>query len=114
MLDDDSIDKFDNSFFYTTSLEAEAMDPQQRLLFEIAYETIENAGIPLEKVRGSNTAVFAGETHFNTVHGNITENVSGMEGSDYHTIAWGPLLEIPLNFLQSMLRMHHLVTKSHR
>ena len=60
MLDDDCIDKFDNSFFYVTPQEAVAMDPQQRMLLEIAYETIENAGIPLDDFVGTDTAVFAG------------------------------------------------------
>lgn len=63
MLKDESIDKFDNAFFYTTPLEAEAMDPQQRMLLEIAYETVENAGIPLDRFRGTNTAVYAGSSH---------------------------------------------------
>ncbi|KAJ4287789.1 hypothetical protein N0V90_012493 [Kalmusia sp. IMI 367209] len=49
---------FDADFFGIHNLEAGAMDPQQRLLLEVAYESIENAGIPLEKIRGSNTAVY--------------------------------------------------------
>ena len=61
MMDDSAIDKFDNSFFHTTPLEAIAIDPQQRMLLEIAYETVENAGIPLEDFVGTDTAVYAGE-----------------------------------------------------
>ena len=61
MMNDDAIDKFDNSFFHTTPLEAIAMDPQQRMLLEIAYEALENAGIPLEEFVGTDTAVYAGE-----------------------------------------------------
>ena len=60
MLDDDLIDKFDNAFFYITPTEAIAMDPQQRMLLEIAYEAIESAGIPLDDITGTDTAVFAG------------------------------------------------------
>ena len=60
MLDDDCIDKFDNGFFYVTLQEAIAMDPQQRMLLEIAYETIESAGIPLDTFMGTDTAVVAG------------------------------------------------------
>ena len=69
MLNDDSIDKFDNAFFYTTPLEAEAMDPQQRMLLEVAYEAIENAGIPLENFRGTDTAVFAGRWSIMVIEG---------------------------------------------
>ena len=35
------------------------MDPQHRLLLEVAYEAIEDAGIPVESIAGSNTGVFS-------------------------------------------------------
>ncbi len=61
MLDDDIVDRFDHAFFHITPVEARAMDPQQRMLLEIAYEAIENAGIPLQEFVGTDTAVFTGE-----------------------------------------------------
>lgn len=36
------------------------MDPQQRFMLEIAYETFENAGVPLDSVAGTDTACFMG------------------------------------------------------
>lgn len=57
---EEGVDRFDNAFFNISPLESEAMDPQQRILLEIAYETVENAGIRLEDFQGSDTAVFTG------------------------------------------------------
>ena len=36
------------------------MDPQQRMLLEVVYEALENAGITLEQISGSQTSVFCG------------------------------------------------------
>ncbi|KAI0848453.1 hypothetical protein F5Y00DRAFT_270187 [Daldinia vernicosa] len=49
---------FDAPFFSITAKEAAAMDPQQRWALETSYRAFENAGIPAENLKGSNTAVF--------------------------------------------------------
>lgn len=49
---------FDNGFFGISNVEAKAIDPQQRLLLEVAYEALENAGISLKDIEGSDTAVY--------------------------------------------------------
>lgn len=49
---------FDAAFFGISPVEAQAMDPQQRLLLETTFEAFENAGFPIEKARGSSTAVY--------------------------------------------------------
>ena len=52
--------RFDSQFFNIQPAEAEALDPQQRLLLETVYEAIESAGLELESLKGSNTAVYVG------------------------------------------------------
>ncbi|KGO48676.1 Acyl transferase/acyl hydrolase/lysophospholipase [Penicillium expansum] len=51
---------FDAQFFGVKPVEANSIDPQQRLLMETAYEALEAAGIPMEKIQGSNTGVYVG------------------------------------------------------
>ncbi|KAF2800540.1 ketoacyl-synt-domain-containing protein [Melanomma pulvis-pyrius CBS 109.77] len=69
---DGDMGAFDAPFFSISAAEAAAMDPQQRGMLETCYHALENgmhpspptqivfAGIPLESVAGSKTAVFTG------------------------------------------------------
>jgi acyl transferase domain-containing protein len=54
------VENFDAGFFGISPREAEAMDPQQRLLIEIAYEALEDAGLPPDREGMSGTGVFLG------------------------------------------------------
>ncbi|KAF1848288.1 putative polyketide synthase [Cucurbitaria berberidis CBS 394.84] len=51
---------FDASFFNIHAHEANAIDPQHRLLLETVYEGISSAGLRLEDLQGSSTAVYVG------------------------------------------------------
>ncbi|KAF5020203.1 hypothetical protein F66182_7768 [Fusarium sp. NRRL 66182] len=54
---DQDVSAFDARFFNIPGTDAASMDPQQRFLLEVTYEALENAGLPIEDLRGSDTSV---------------------------------------------------------
>ncbi|KQU73852.1 MULTISPECIES: type I polyketide synthase [unclassified Rhizobacter] len=59
----DRIDGFDAAYFGILPREAERMDPQQRLFLEVAMESLDDAGLTRERLRGSRTGVFIASYH---------------------------------------------------
>lgn len=52
------LDGFDNAFFGITSAEAMCVTPTVRLTLEAAFEALEDANIPISRVKGSSMGVF--------------------------------------------------------
>lgn len=55
-----SLERIDMSFMGVSPREALQIDPQQRLLVDTAYEALEQAGLPLQKLARGRTGVFVG------------------------------------------------------
>ncbi len=56
----DEIDQFDPQFFGISPREAHSLDPQQRLLLQVAWEALEDGGIPADGLAGGEVGVFVG------------------------------------------------------
>lgn len=56
----DRIDEFDPAFFGISPREAVWLDPQQRLLLRVAWESIDDAGLDLADLAGTDVGVFVG------------------------------------------------------
>ncbi|EWZ86470.1 hypothetical protein FOWG_10040 [Fusarium oxysporum f. sp. lycopersici MN25] len=96
----DDVAAIDAPFFSLTAKEASAMDPMQRWTLETTYHAFENAGLPVDSLRGSRTAVFSASMledysrmtsvdpdNLDTVSGIIPNRVSwyfGLRGPSIH------------------------------
>lgn len=67
----DEVMDFDAEFFGMGAAEARGVDPQQRLLLEVAWEALENAGLPPDRLDAARTGLFVG--------------ITGQEYWDWHT-----------------------------
>ena len=102
------------------------MDPQQRLLMEVVYDSLCAAGQPMEKLRGSDTAVYVGSMcdDYNTMLTRDWETLppytaTGLERGilanrisyffDWH----GPSLSIDTACSSSLVALDHAVQTIH-
>jgi acyl transferase domain-containing protein/NAD(P)-dependent dehydrogenase (short-subunit alcohol dehydrogenase family)/acyl carrier protein len=56
----DRVDHFDAQFFNISPREAMWMDPQHRIMLEVAIEALEDAGLPADRIGGTQTGVYIG------------------------------------------------------
>ncbi|KAH6609746.1 putative polyketide synthase [Trichoderma cornu-damae] len=92
---------FDAPFFSITAKEAASMDPMQRWTLETSYRAFEKAGIPVERLRGSRTAVFSAT---------MTEDWARMVGMDpdnaERTVATGTVASLIPNRVSFYFDLH--------
>ncbi|HVE81537.1 MAG TPA: type I polyketide synthase [Myxococcales bacterium] len=84
----DDVASFDWQAFGMSPREAQQMDPQHRLMLEVAWEALEDAGLPLEKVAGTRTGVYVGA--FGMEYGSLATR--HLEQIDPYTLTGNQLL----------------------
>ncbi|MER8162910.1 beta-ketoacyl synthase N-terminal-like domain-containing protein, partial [Streptomyces sp. NPDC094472] len=110
----DDAGDFDPAFFGVSPREARGMDPQQRLALEVAWESLENAGILPETLHGGSTGVFVGASYqgYDTLADDTSEvmigNVSSViSGRIAYTLGLGgPALTIDTACSSSLVALH--------
>ncbi|WP_225830135.1 type I polyketide synthase [Streptomyces sp. NK08204] len=93
--------QFDRGFFGIARQEAARMDPQQRLLAEVAFEALEDAGLPADRLAGSSTGVFIGISAFDYA----ARQLRDLDAIDAYT-GTGSALSIAANRLSYLLDLH--------
>ncbi|WP_042696540.1 type I polyketide synthase, partial [Azospirillum sp. B506] len=112
----DGIDRFDAAFFDMTPREAARTDPQHRLFLEVAWEALEDAGIPADRLRGSRTGVFLGIMGHDYYHRQLAEpdmytalgNGSSFAGARlaYFLDLHGPVVPVETACSSSLVAVH--------
>jgi len=77
----DDIESFDANFFRISPREAVRLDPHQRLFLQTAFDAVEDAGIPLERLKGSRTGVYSSQLN---VH--YWEELRRLGSADLHSL----------------------------
>ncbi|KAI0465689.1 hypothetical protein F4859DRAFT_527822 [Xylaria cf. heliscus] len=93
--------EFDAPFFSITAKEAAAMDPQHRMSLETTFCAFENAGIPLETIRGSRTAVFAAS---------MSDDYARMHAKDPDSAPRMVIVGTPPSLLANRISYHFNIT----
>ncbi|KAM0706894.1 hypothetical protein Q7P35_006224 [Cladosporium inversicolor] len=115
-----NLEDFDCSFFGVSPKEAEQMDPQQRISLEVAWEALEDAGIPPGQLSGSDTCVFMG-VNSDDYSKLLLEDLPNLEAwmgigtaycgvpnrISYHLNLMGPSTAVDAACASSLVAIHH-------
>jgi acyl transferase domain-containing protein/acyl carrier protein len=115
----DDVEGIDWRFFGISPREARSIDPQHRLLLEVAWETLEDAGMPFARAAGSRAGVFVGImlNDYGRLYGRDLRSIDGYTTQN-NTFAYaanrlsfyfdlrGPSLAIDTNCSGSLLAIH--------
>ena len=116
----DALENFDPSFFGISPKEAEQMDPQQRISMEVAWEALENAGIPPQSLSGTQSAVYWG-VNSDDYSKLVLEDLPNIEAwmgigtaycgvpnrISYHLNLMGPSTAVDAACASSLVAIHH-------
>lgn len=95
----DDIDTFDPEFFGITKEEAEYIDPTHRLVMKHSYLALEDAGIRLDEVKDSKTAIYVGKDK--SITANYRSEIE--EDSNYvNSGCWEGILASRLNYIYNL------------
>ncbi|KAK5992615.1 Polyketide synthase-nonribosomal peptide synthetase TwmB [Cladobotryum mycophilum] len=122
LAEDGATRRFDAAFFGISPAEANVLDPQIRLLLETVYEALETSGQTIDGLRGSDTAVYAGQMvndyellmyrdheNLGTYHATGTSRTMLSNRISY-TFGWhGPSMTIDTACSSSLVALHHAV-----
>ncbi|KAI0106406.1 hypothetical protein GGR51DRAFT_517601 [Nemania sp. FL0031] len=113
---------FDAAFFNTKTAEADVLDPQIRLLLETVYEALEESGLRVDELRGSDTAVYAGQMtndyqllmyrdseNMGKYHATGTSRTMLSNRISYFFDWHGPSMTIDTACSSSLVALHHAV-----
>ena len=112
------VENFDAEFFGISPREAESMDPQQRILMEVAYEALEDAGLPPDREGMSRAGVFLGMMSddylrytYRSTDLDMTVATGGLRGTAAARISYalgfqGPSLVVDSDRASSLTALH--------
>jgi len=92
---------FDAAFFGISPREAALIDPQQRVLLELAWETLENAGILPSSLRGSDCGVYIGISNVDYAY-RLADDLGAIESA----AATGIISSIAANRISYVFDLH--------